>query len=207
LDTVTKNKIKQSTKKVDHPKDFWSFLSIIGNLKYDAGYAYLKYPIECMLAGESLDFCKGSQIGATESVLNYCFFSLVESQKDIFYMLPTDADCEDFSSARFNTIVNYNEEIARNFDSDNVHHKKYKAANIYIRGANNSSKNKSKIKSVPVKILVEDELDEISEDSQLQVEERLSGSLEKQIIRVSTPTLADRGIWKATKAGKSICIF
>jgi hypothetical protein len=117
-------------------------------------------------------------------------------------MLPTDSDCEDFSSARFNTIVNFNEDIAREFQADNVHHKKYKAANIYIRGANNSSKNKSKIKSVPVKILIMDELDEISEDSQLQVEERLSGSLDKQIIRISTPTLSDRGIWKATKNGK-----
>ena len=176
--------------------DFWSFLSKIGNLSYDSDYAYLKYPLQLALNGESLSFCKGSQIGATEAILNYSFYSLVERQRSIFYMLPTDFECADFSSARFNTLVNANETIAKEFDADNVHHKKYRTANLYLRGAGNTKKSKSKIKSVPVSLLVMDELDEISEDTQLQVEERLSGSKSKQEIKISTPTLSDRGIWK-----------
>lgn len=178
---------------------FWDFLPTIGNISYDSDYAYLRHPLELMLAGDSIDFCKGSQIGATEAVLNYCFYSLVQKQYSIFYMLPTDVECEDFSSARFNTLVTANEELAKEFDADNVHHKKYKNANLYLRGAGNTTKKRSKIKSVPVKILILDELDEINEDTQLQVEERLSGSLDKQRIRISTPTLSDRGIWKLWK--------
>jgi hypothetical protein len=184
-------KAKAVSESALNSKDFWEFASRLG-YNYDRGYSYIRYPIECMLRGESIDVQKGSQVGLTQAVLVYVMWCLIYCQRDVFYMLPTSRECADFSSARFNPMVDL---IGGNdFDADNVQHKRYLRANLYIRGANNHTRGKSKIKSVPVSVLVLDELDEISEDTQEQVEERLSGSVEKQLIRISTPSLADRGI-------------
>lgn len=166
------------------------------NYNYNAEYSYLKKPLELALQNEKeIIFCKGSQVGVTEAFLSYTLFQLYQNHKNIFYMLPTGDEVSDFSAARFNPIIEQSEELSKAFLYDNVHHKRCGTANLYLRGGNSPSK----IKSVPVKLLIIDEIDEIPSSSIDIVEERLAGSLEKQIIKISTPTLPDLGIWKEYK--------
>lgn len=180
-------------------KDFFSFTSEIseGKINYEGDYSYLKFPIELFLQGKDVNIQKGSQIGATEAGLYYMAFSLFQ-QKNIYFMLPTFQDAKDFSASRLNPVL----KNMPNFEFDNVFHKRYGRANLYLRGASNTSKSRSKIKSVPVNIVITDEIDEIEEAILLELAERLSGSKEKQIIRFSTPTTADRGIAKRVKEVK-----
>lgn len=162
---------------------------------YKSGYAFLLYPMRCLLNGLSVNIRKGSQVGATELLLSLCLFWLVCQQQNIFYMLPTDSDCSDFAAARFNPIIDANDELRELLAYDNVHHKRCMFANIYLRGGmTRGGRPTSKIKSVPVKKMIVDEIDEVPQVTLDIVDERLSGSLEKQRANISTPTDIDRGI-------------
>lgn len=188
--------LKHSNPKQDLPTNFWEFIKVIRPTYYrgyQEGYKFLYFPMQLLLQGEEvLIFCKGSQVGATEVFLCYMLSQLYHSHRNIFYMLPTADEVSDFSAARFNPVVEECEILEGAFKYDNVHHKRCRNANLYLRGGNSPSK----IKSVPVSLLIIDELDEISQAVISVVEERLSGSLEKQRILLSTPTLPDVGIWK-----------
>lgn len=174
------------------------------SISYSEDYCYLRKPIRMILDGEKeINICKGSQTGASEMVISLTLYLMVEKQKNILYLLPTASDASDFSAARFNTIIESNTDIKSLFSYDNVGHKRYKSSNLYIRGSNSASR----LKSVPVNILIIDERDEISDESAEIVHERLSGSKEKQIINISTPTLPDRGIWKLTRRNTEYNFF
>lgn len=185
--------IQALKKPVVEKTDFFDFQAKYRpSVNYEREYSFLRYPLEMIARGNNVTFCKGSQIGVTEAMLTYTLYSLLVCGKNVFYLLPTMDEASDFSASRFNAVVESNDELKNEFIYDNVSHKRCGRSNLYLRGSNAHSK----LKSVPVSILIIDEYDEISPESIAIVQERLSGSIEKQVISVSTPTLPDFGIWE-----------
>jgi Phage terminase large subunit (GpA) len=137
---------------------------------------------------------KAAQVGFTETVLNVAFYNIDIKNRDVLYILPARTpDASDFSSARFDAALESSEHLEQLFsDRKNLGHKRAGSRNLYIRG----SRSRGGLKSVPVGLIVLDELEEMSAKAIPLVLERTSGQLEHQTWMVSTPTLEGRGISK-----------
>lgn len=135
---------------------------------------------------------KSAQMGYTETVLNRVFFKIDIRKQDCLYVLPAkNPDAGDFSASRFDSALDLSEHLQQIFsDVKNVGHKRAGTVNMYIRG----SRSRSGLKSVPVGMLVLDELDEMVQENIPLVFERMSGQMEKQAWLISTPTIDKYGI-------------
>lgn len=137
---------------------------------------------------------KGAQMAFTETVLDVGFHANDVRGVDVLYVLPNQApDASDFSKARFDSAVEASPRLKAIYsDVCNVGHKRAGTANFYIRG----SQSRAGLKSVPVGVLILDELDEMNEKNVPLALERLSGQVEKLVWAISTPTLQGHGINK-----------
>lgn len=135
---------------------------------------------------------KSSQMGYTETVLNKTFFTIDVEMKDCLYVLPAKTpDANDFSASRFDPALESSEHLRALFsDVKNIGHKRAGHANLFIRG----SRSRSALKSIPVSLIVLDELDEMDQENVPLAEERKSGQTTWQIIKISTPTIDNHGI-------------
>jgi hypothetical protein len=135
---------------------------------------------------------KSAQMGFTEDALNKAFFNIDIRGASVLYVLPASTpDARDFSTARFDPALENSDHLKTLFtDVKNIHHKRAGFANLYIRG----SRSRSQMKSVPVAIVILDEVDEMDQKNISLVFERTSGQLDKQIVMVSTPTIDKYGI-------------
>lgn len=138
---------------------------------------------------------KSAQVGYTEWALNRCFYFIDIKQMDVLYVLPnTRPDASDFSSARFDKALELSSHLKDLFsDVQNVAHKRAGPTNLYIRGSNS----RSGLMSLPVGLLVLDELDEMTQDNIPLAEMRLRGQLERNLLKISTPTSEGTGIHAA----------
>lgn len=138
---------------------------------------------------------KAAQLGFTETVLNITFFKIDIEGLNCLYILPTKTpDASEFSAARFDPALELSPYLSNLFSSvKNVGHKRAGAANLYIRGSNS----RAALKSIPVSFIVFDELDEMNTDNIPLAEERVSGQLEPQIWKISTPTIPNTKINEA----------
>lgn len=136
---------------------------------------------------------KSAQMGYTEAVLNIALFNIDIYNRDVLYVLPAQTpDASDFSTARFDPALESSPHISNLFsDIKNVRHKRG-TANLYIRG----SRSRSGLKSIPVGLIILDEVDEMTKENIPLAFERTSGQLEKFIWLLSTPTLENVGINK-----------
>lgn len=141
---------------------------------------------------------KSAQMGYTEVALNKTFYFIDVLKISVLYTLPTQKpDATDFSSDRFDAALEASLHLRRLFsDVSNTGHKRAGGVNLYIRG----SRSRSQMKSVPAGLLVQDELDEFDQDNVELAEERKSGQLVQQTIKISTPTLENVGINKEFKS-------
>jgi hypothetical protein len=168
---------------------------IMGGNSYPGPWTFEHHPwLEAMhdsTAQENVGM-KGAQVGFTETVLDIALYNMDIHAKDVLYVLPSKTpDASDFSAARFDTMLELSPYIARMFsNTKNVGHKKAGSVNFYLRGANS----RGGLKSVPVGLVVLDELDEMNEDNVPLAWERTSGQLEKSIWKISTPTIKNEGI-------------
>ncbi len=137
---------------------------------------------------------KGAQMGFTEAVLNISFFSMDVKGIDVLYVLPSQKpDASDFSAARFDAALELSPHLGNMFsDVKNVGHKTAGAVNFYLRG----SKSRGGLKSIPVGLVILDELDEMDQDNVPLAWERMAGQPEKSIWKISTPTINNYGINK-----------
>lgn len=135
---------------------------------------------------------KSAQVGFTDSALNRVLFTIDIKRVDCLYVLPAKTpDASDFSASRFDGALELSPYLQNLFSEvKNVGHKRAGSANLYIRG----SRSTSGLKSIPAGLLVLDELDEMDQDNIGLATERQSGQVERQEIRISTPTTAGRGI-------------
>lgn len=137
---------------------------------------------------------KCAQVGYTEMALNLVFYTMDVQKFDCLYVLPnTKPDASDFSVGRFNKAIELSEHIKKMFtDANNVGFKQAGSVNLYIRGSNS----RSQLKSIPVSVVIFDELDEMDLENIELAEQRTSGQLVKKIWKISTPTVDGRGINK-----------
>ena len=135
---------------------------------------------------------KAAQMGYTEYVLNRAFFKIDIRKIDCLYVLPAkNPDAGDFSASRFDSALDLSEHLQDVFsDVKNVGHKRAGTVNMYIRG----SRSRSGLKSLPIGLLILDEVDEMHQENIPLAFERQSGQVEKQAILISTPTIDKYGI-------------
>lgn len=135
---------------------------------------------------------KSAQMGYTEWALNVTFYFVDVKRMDVLYVLPnTRPDAADFSAGRFDKALELSEHLQSMFsDVQNVGHKRAGSTNLYIRGSNA----RSGLKSIPVGLIVLDELDEMAQENIPLALERLSGQIERYQLMLSTPTIPDFGI-------------
>jgi Phage terminase large subunit (GpA) len=137
---------------------------------------------------------KGAQLGYTEWALNVAFFNIDVKRVDTLYVLPAQTpDASDFSAARFDPALELSPHLTKLFsDVQNVGHKRAGTTNLYVRG----SKSRSGLKSIPVGLIILDEVDEMEEENIPLALERAAGQVEKMVLAISTPTLPRHGINK-----------
>lgn len=135
---------------------------------------------------------KAAQMGYTECALNLVFFKMDVHGIDCLYLLPNQhPDARDFSAARFDPAISLSPHLTNLFSNvKNIGHKQAGAVNLYVRG----SRSESGLKSIPVGLIIFDELDEMEQDNIPLAVERTSGQLERQFMMISTPTVDNFGI-------------
>jgi phage terminase large subunit GpA-like protein len=139
---------------------------------------------------------KGAQLGVTEVLINLAFYTIDMLKRDVLYVLPTSKNASDFSKSRFNPALKNSPYLKGIFTDTNAIELKQAGANtLYIRG----SRGDSNLKSIPVSVLLLDEIDEMSQRAIHLALERLSGSLSKTVWGISTPTVPGYGIDKLFK--------
>lgn len=135
---------------------------------------------------------KSAQMGFTECALNLTFFAIDVRGQNVLYVLPNKTpDATDFTNARFAPALDLSEHLKKLFtDINNVGHKRAGNANLYVRG----SKSKPGLRSIPVQVIILDEVDVMEQENIPLALERVSGQPTKSIFLLSTPTIQRYGI-------------
>jgi hypothetical protein len=141
---------------------------------------------------ETIAIMKGAQLGLTETGLNRVFFTIDVKGYSALYVLPASTpDAADFSTARFDSALDASPHLQKLFsDVKNIGHKRAGNASLYVRG----SRSRSQLKSIPVHLIVFDEVDEMNPENIPLALERVSGQFEHQVLFMSTPTITGHGI-------------
>ncbi|MGH9317684.1 MAG: phage terminase large subunit family protein [Thermoanaerobaculia bacterium] len=134
--------------------------------------------------------CKAAQIGGTTwgilRSLHACLMGL-----NVGYYFPTKTDVLEFSKSRVSPLLADNAFLSKMLkDTDTAGLKRIGEAYLYLRGMQSTVG----MKSIPVDMLVFDELDEATPESKSLARERLAHSDYKRIIELSNPSLPDYGI-------------
>ena len=140
---------------------------------------------------------KAAQMGFTEIALNKALKTIDIDASSVMYILPASKpDASDFSSSRFDPALEMSPHLQDMFnDVKNVYHKRAGNANLYLRG----SRSRSQLKSVPVALLIADEVEEMDQENLPLAFERMSGQMMKQAFLLSTPRAEGIGINKYYK--------
>lgn len=134
---------------------------------------------------------KSAQAGFTEVGINLALYTIDVERKNVLYVLPTLGEASDFSQSRFNPALRMSPYLKGVFtDANKVGLKMANNTSLYIRG----SRGDSNLKSIPVSVLILDELDEMDQ-SQIELAlHRLRGQPEKKVWYISTPTAPGHGV-------------
>jgi hypothetical protein len=136
---------------------------------------------------------KAAQMGLTEVAINLAFYTVDVLKRDVLYVLPTALNASDFSKSRFNVALMNSPYLKDLFtDTNTVGLKQAGGVNLYIRG----SRGDSNLKSIPVSVVVLDEVDEMDQRAISLALERMSGQIHRTIHGLSTPTIPKKGIHK-----------
>lgn len=141
---------------------------------------------------------KAAQLGLTEVAINITFHTVDVLKRDVLYVLPTALNASDFSKSRFNTALLHSPYLRDLFtDTNTVGLKQAGGVNLYIRG----SRGDSNLMSIPVSVLVLDEVNQMEQKQIWLALERLSGQLNKYVYSLSTPTIPKKGVHLLYKQG------
>lgn len=152
---------------------------------------------------------KASQMGLSEFAISYSFEGCDQRDATVLYVFPTDGDVSDFSSARVGTAIDaspYLQSIVSNAEEPDSSGRKRKTTSrvtlkqirrrfLYLRGGRVSPDGRAaQLKSVAADIVILDELDEMDPRAPGIAEKRLGHSPMNEMLYISTPTYANRGI-------------
>lgn len=182
-------------KSITTPSRWAENYRVISGNKFAGPWSFKHYPwLKEMHDSVSEHNCgmKSSQMGYTETMLNLTFYFIDLKQRDCLYVLPAkNPDASEFSAARFDSALEASPYLDKLFsDVKNVGHKRAGSANLYLRG----SRSRSGLKSLPVGLLILDEMDEMDEENIPLARERLTGQFEHLEWNISTPTVEHHGI-------------
>jgi len=140
---------------------------------------------------------KSAQMGFSVDMMVIAFHALDQRRLSVLYGLPNQIpDARDFSTARFNPLIKSSPYIANMFTDINSIGLKMCGNNaLYIRG----SGGKAAFDSIPVGMVILDEIDKMSEHAIRRAVERQSAQIEKFFRGISTPSVPDFGIDKLYK--------
>lgn len=164
-------------------------------------FPYLREIMDCFSAHSDVrevDLMKSTQVGGTEVLNNVAGYVIAHAPGPMMVLMPTLGLAELWSKQRFAPMLEempcFADKVApsRARDSDNTTLLKgFRGGVLSITGANSSSG----LRSMPVKILLADEVDEYDDDLNSQgsalelAERRTSTFARRKIGRVSTPTV------------------
>jgi hypothetical protein len=140
--------------------------------------------------------CKAAQMGLTSKAMLKAFYSArYRGFKGILYLFPSRSDVTDFSKGRIDPLIQENPDNIGSWlrDTDSANIKRIWNAFLYLRGM----KSRVGLKSIPVDMIIFDELDEAPQNSVDMALERMAHSEFREILKLSNPTLPDYGIDKA----------
>jgi hypothetical protein len=139
---------------------------------------------------------KAAQMGLTsKAMLRVAYGARYGGYRGILYLFPSKSDVTDFSKGRIAPLIDENPDTIGNWlkETDSANIKRIWNAFLYLRGM----KSRVGLKSIPVDLIVFDELDEAPQNSVDMALERMAHSEFKEVIELSNPTLPDYGIDKA----------
>ena len=141
-------------------------------------------------------YMKAAQLGLTSlGMLRSIHSAIYRGLKGILYLFPSRSDVIDFSKGRVTPLIEDNPETIGRWirDTDAANIKQIRNCFIYFRGM----QSRVGLKSIPVDMLVADELDEAPPLMIDMAYERMSHSEFREVLKLSNPTLPDYGIDKA----------
>jgi len=131
----------------------------------------------------------------SKAMLRVAYGARYGGYRGILYLFPSKSDVTDFSKGRIDPLIDDNPDTIGKWlkDTDSANIKRIWNAFLYLRGM----KSRVGLKSIPVDLIVFDELDEASQNAIDMAMERMGHSEFKEIMKLSNPTLPDYGINKA----------
>jgi len=141
---------------------------------------------------------KAAQSGWTETAINLFLYFMATKHEGVLYMLPSDGQLGDFAQARITTMMNLSPKIREAFTSaDNVGLKLGWGSSLYLRGSNASSK----MREIPVGLLIRDEFDVMDKVGREHARSRLGASQFKWIYDLANPSFPEIGIHRVFLGG------
>lgn len=146
-------------------------------------------------------FCKASQIGGTEALVNMLCYIISQSPAPAMIVYPNDDLAKDISNDKLKPAFRLIPEIKKLFmeNSSKELRLKFKTMVLYLRGAGSPSKLASK----PIKYLFFDEIDKMGGASKkeaspynLALERTKTYKPLEKVYACSTPTLKNNYIWE-----------
>lgn len=141
-------------------------------------------------------YMKAAQLGLTSlAMLRSIHSAIYRELKGILYLFPSRSDVMDFSKGRVTPLIEDNPDVIGRWirDTDAANIKQIRNCFIYFRGM----QSRVGLKSIPVDMVVADELDEAPPLMIDMAYERMSHSEFREVLKLSNPTLPDYGIDKA----------
>ena len=139
---------------------------------------------------------KAAQLGLTsKAMLKVMYQARYRNYRGILYLFPSKSDVLDFSRGRIAPLIDDNPETIGKWvqNTDAVGIKRIWNSFLYLRGMIS----RVGLKSIPVDLIIYDELDEAPQKSVDMAQERMGHSEFKEVLKLSNPTIPDYGIDKA----------
>ncbi|MBU4233893.1 MAG: phage terminase large subunit family protein [Proteobacteria bacterium] len=139
---------------------------------------------------------KAAQLGLTsKAMLKVMYQARYRNYRGILYLFPSKSDVLDFSRGRISPLIDDNPDTIGKWvqNTDAVGIKRIWNSFLYLRGMIS----RVGLKSIPVDLIIYDELDEAPQKNVDMAQERMGHSEFKEVLKLSNPTIPDYGIDKA----------
>ena len=149
---------------------------------------------------QEINFCKSTQVGGTEAMLNMLGWCITESPATAMIVYPSDDLAKTVSKSRIRPFLEKTQAIAERYrpKASKELELRLDGMTIYLRGSNSPSK----LASIPVKYLFFDETDKMEGATKKEAspyslarERTRAYANSKKIVTISTPTLKTNYTW------------
>ncbi len=157
----------------------------------------------------SVNFCKPTQVGGTETLINMTGWIITENPSPTMIVYPSDDLAKDISKDKLQPAYRKSRHIKERFleNKSKELNLKFKGMNIYLRGAGSPSKLASKA----IKYLLFDEIDKIggatskeASPYSLAMERTKTFKNTYKVYTCSTPTLKTNYVWKLHEEAEEV---